>query len=83
MYAKVSHLFDNGATVFFAVFMAFWSTVFLEVWKRKQITLSYDWDMLEYKEDVQPPRPAFVAKVKRVRPNPITGKFEEMHHSVY
>jgi len=28
------YLFDNEATVFFAVFMSFWAALFLEFWKR-------------------------------------------------
>ncbi|XP_029001191.1 anoctamin-9-like [Betta splendens] len=51
-YAKVSHLFDNEGTVAFAVFMALWATVFLELWKRhRAIYVSrwkvYDWSELE------------------------------------
>ena len=37
-YAKVTHYFDNEATVFFALFMSIWATIFLEFWKRRQIT---------------------------------------------
>lgn len=33
-YARISFLFDNPATVFFAVFMSLWATIFLELWKR-------------------------------------------------
>ncbi|KAF1435830.1 Anoctamin-3, partial [Spheniscus demersus] len=31
IYAKVTHLFDNGGTVFFAIFMAIWGNFFLWV----------------------------------------------------
>lgn len=65
-YAKVSHLFDHEGTVFFAIFMSLWATVFLEIWKRKQFSLAYEWDMLQFQEAIQPPRPAFVAKVRTV-----------------
>ena len=37
LYARVTHFFDNEATMFFAVFMSIWATVFLEFWKRKQV----------------------------------------------
>ena len=75
-YAKVTHLFDHEGTVFFAVFMSLWATVFLEVWRRRQISLAYEWDMLQFEEEFEPPRPAFVTKATRKRPNPVTGKQE-------
>lgn len=34
LHSKILSLFDNGATVFFAVFMSFWAAMFLEFWKR-------------------------------------------------
>ena len=47
---QVALLFDNGATVFFAIIMAFWGVLFLEFWKRRQFYLQYDWDMLGYED---------------------------------
>ena len=75
-YSTVTHLFDHEGTVFFAIFMSLWATVFLEVWKRRQISLAYQWDMMQFEEEYQPPRPEFVAKVQNKRPNPITRKLE-------
>ena len=75
-YSKITHLFDHEGTVFFAVFMSFWATIFLEIWKRSQIRLAYEWDMMSYEDEFQPPRPEFVAKAKRSRVNPVTGKTE-------
>uniref|UniRef100_A0AAQ4QX53 Anoctamin n=1 Tax=Gasterosteus aculeatus aculeatus TaxID=481459 RepID=A0AAQ4QX53_GASAC len=43
--ARASHLFDNPATVFFAIFMSLWAVLFLEHWKRRQISLSFSWDL--------------------------------------
>lgn len=37
-YARYSHAFDYQGTVVFAVFMSFWCVVFLEVWKRKEVS---------------------------------------------
>ncbi|KAB0399937.1 hypothetical protein E2I00_014804 [Balaenoptera physalus] len=51
IYAKVTYLFDNGGTVFFAIFMAIWATVFLEFWKRRRSTLTYTWDLIEWEEE--------------------------------
>ncbi|XP_048581541.1 uncharacterized protein LOC116618940 [Nematostella vectensis] len=74
-YAKYSHAVDYRGTVFFAVFMSFWAVVFLEVWKRHQVTLAYQWDLTHF-EDFEPPRPAFIATAKKRRVNPVTGKLE-------
>ncbi|XP_048124836.1 LOW QUALITY PROTEIN: anoctamin-4-like [Alosa alosa] len=77
IYAKVTHLFDNGATVFFAVFMAVWATVFLEFWKRRRAVLAYDWDLIDWEEEEEDVRPQFEAKYsKKERMNPISGKPE-------
>ncbi|KAF3704914.1 Anoctamin-4 [Channa argus] len=74
---QVTHLFDNGATVFFAVFMAVWATVFLEFWKRRRAVLAYDWDLIDWEEEEDEIRPQFEAKYsKKERMNPISGKPE-------
>ncbi|XP_065679230.1 anoctamin-7-like isoform X1 [Hydra vulgaris] len=71
--AKLSYLFDNAATVFFAVFVSFWAVFFLEFWKRKEITLAYRWDCLDYESEVEQPRPTYAALAPTVERNPITG----------
>ncbi|XP_071974220.1 anoctamin-9 isoform X3 [Engystomops pustulosus] len=50
-YAKITHLFDNEATVFFAIFMAVWATVFLELWKRQRARYVSAWNMYNWDED--------------------------------
>ncbi|KAJ1182000.1 hypothetical protein NDU88_007198 [Pleurodeles waltl] len=77
IYAKVTHLFDNGGTVFFAIFMAIWATVFLEFWKRRRAVLTYDWDLIDWEDEEEELRPQFEAKYSKVeRVNPISGKPE-------
>ncbi|KAG2462664.1 ANO3 protein, partial [Polypterus senegalus] len=77
IYAKVTHLFDNGGTVFFAIFMAIWATVFLEFWKRRRAELTYDWDLIDWEEEEEELRPQFEAKYSKMeRVNPISGKPE-------
>uniref|UniRef100_A0A8C5PCK2 Anoctamin n=1 Tax=Leptobrachium leishanense TaxID=445787 RepID=A0A8C5PCK2_9ANUR len=77
VYAKVTHLFDNGGTVFFAIFMAIWATVFLEFWKRRRAVLTYDWDLIDWEDEEEELRPQFEAKYSKLeRLNPITGKPE-------
>ncbi|KAF9797805.1 hypothetical protein SFRURICE_018000 [Spodoptera frugiperda] len=62
LFANLTYLFDNPATVFFAVFMSFWATSFLEFWKRKQSD--------EF------PRPEFETAAKTFRTNPVTREQE-------
>ncbi|XP_055579000.1 anoctamin-9 [Falco biarmicus] len=50
-YAKVTHMIDNEGTVLFAMFMAIWATVFLELWKRHRATVVTDWDLYRWDED--------------------------------
>ncbi|XP_031563792.1 anoctamin-4-like [Actinia tenebrosa] len=75
-YARLTHLFDHDGTVFFAAFMSLWATIFLEVWKRKQISLAFDWDMMNYEDEFEPVRPSYVAAVKEKRRNPVNGQME-------
>ncbi|XP_034434610.1 anoctamin-2b isoform X1 [Hippoglossus hippoglossus] len=57
--ARASHLFDNPATVFFAIFMSLWAVLFLEHWKRRQISLSFSWDLTGIEEEEEHPRPKY------------------------
>ncbi|XP_034437419.1 anoctamin-9-like isoform X3 [Hippoglossus hippoglossus] len=50
-YAKVSHLFDNDGTVAFAMFMAIWATLFLELWKRHRARHVSQWNVHDWCED--------------------------------
>ncbi|XP_062591688.1 anoctamin-1-like isoform X2 [Saccostrea cucullata] len=75
-HARASRIFDNGATVFFAIFMSFWGTLFLEFWKRKQAALQFKWDLTDFVTEEQPPRPEFLAKLEHIttyKEHPITG----------
>ncbi|XP_062861317.1 anoctamin-1 [Trichomycterus rosablanca] len=49
--ARASYLFDNHATVAFAIFMCLWAAVFLEHWKRKQRCLQHSWDLTGIDDD--------------------------------
>lgn len=73
-HARVSTIVDNGATVFFAIFMSLWGTLFLEFWKRKQAIIQWKWN-LHSEEEEEPPRPEYLAKLannKKYRKDPIT-----------
>ncbi|XP_052748991.1 anoctamin-4 isoform X1 [Galleria mellonella] len=75
LFAKLTYLFDNPATVFFAIFMSFWATTFLELWKRKQSILRWEWDLGGVDQDEEP-RPEFETSVKTFRTNPVTREKE-------
>ncbi|XP_034040234.1 LOW QUALITY PROTEIN: anoctamin-9-like [Thalassophryne amazonica] len=51
IYAKVSHLFDNEGTVAFAMFMAIWATLFLELWKRHRVRYVSLWKVYDWCEE--------------------------------
>ncbi|XP_046368933.2 anoctamin-4-like isoform X7 [Haliotis rufescens] len=70
LYSQVTYLFDNPATVAFAVFMALWATFFAEMWKRRQAEIEYDWDVADFEEE-ETLRPEFEASVTRTKKNPI------------
>ncbi|XP_078405728.1 anoctamin-9-like [Cetorhinus maximus] len=50
-YAKITQLFDQEITIFFAMFMGIWATVFLEFWKRARIKVVSEWDLFNWDED--------------------------------
>ncbi|NXE98222.1 ANO9 protein, partial [Menura novaehollandiae] len=50
-YAKVTQMIDNEATVMFAMLMAIWATVFLELWKRQRATVVTHWDLNGWDEE--------------------------------
>lgn len=73
-----SHLFDNVGTVFFAIFMGIWVTLFLEFWKRRQARLEYDWDLVDFEEEQQQLqlRPEYETKCTNRKLNRITQEME-------
>ncbi|KAM8893597.1 anoctamin-5b isoform 5-T6 [Spinachia spinachia] len=73
-----SHLFDNEGTVFFAIFMGIWVTLFLEFWKRRQARLEYEWDLVDFEEEQQQlqMRPEFEIQCTNKRLNKITQEME-------
>uniref|UniRef100_A0A7N6FI63 Anoctamin n=1 Tax=Anabas testudineus TaxID=64144 RepID=A0A7N6FI63_ANATE len=73
-----SHLFDNVGTVFFAIFMGIWVTLFLEFWKRRQARLEYEWDLVDFEEEQQQLqlRPEYESKCTNRKKNRITQEME-------
>jgi len=54
---------DKGAEIVFAIFLAFWATLFLESWKRRNSELALKWNMLDY-ERQEKTRPEFKGEDK-------------------
>ncbi|XP_067292231.1 anoctamin-5 [Pseudorasbora parva] len=73
-----SYLFDNTATVFFAIFMGIWVTLFLEFWKRRQARLEYEWDLVDFEEEQQQLqlRPEYEIKCTSQKLNQVTQEME-------
>ncbi|XP_060891520.1 anoctamin-5 isoform X3 [Labrus mixtus] len=73
-----SHMFDNVGTVFFAIFMGIWVTLFLEFWKRRQARLEYEWDLVDFEEEQQQLqlRPEYETKCTNRKLNRITQEME-------
>ncbi|CAJ0584413.1 unnamed protein product, partial [Mesorhabditis spiculigera] len=66
-------LFSDICFVLFAFFNCIWSTVYLELWKRKQAELAFKWGTytVEANALLQDPRPGF--KGEYTAPNAVTG----------
>ena len=75
-YAWVTNFFDNESTLFFAIIMSLWATIFLEFWKRKQVSLSYKWHTIDFEKEEEMPRPEYKLRAKELRVNPVTKKYE-------
>lgn len=64
---KVTVLFDNPATVAFAVFMTFWSALYLELWRRKSEEIIYRWGLVGWDQSAEHPRPQYLALLSKIK----------------
>jgi len=60
-------MFDNAATVVFAIFMSLWGTFFLEFWKRQQAAIKFSWNLTNFEEEEEPPRPEYLTKLSNYK----------------
>ncbi|XP_030643324.1 anoctamin-10 [Chanos chanos] len=58
-----------------AVFSMLWSTIFMELWKRRSSALSHRWGTLHLAERFAEPRPGFRGELGT---NPVTGRVEPL-----
>ena len=63
---QAKYLFDNGTTVFFAIFMSLWAVIFTELWKRNSAEITHRWDVFGYDPEEEHPRPEYLAKLNNV-----------------
>ncbi|XP_073328600.1 anoctamin-10 [Pagrus major] len=64
-----------GGHMIQALFSMIWSTVFIELWKRRSSSLSYRWGTLHLAERFAEPRPGFHGDLGV---NPVTGRVEPL-----
>ncbi|XP_033214628.1 anoctamin-5-like [Belonocnema kinseyi] len=65
--SKITSLFDNPATLAFAIFMSFWSVLYLELWKRKSAELSYRWGLVGFDRSAEHPRPKYLKALANIK----------------
>lgn len=75
-FSKIVYLFDNPATVGFAIFVALWATIFIELWKRKQAVLGWEWHLDDADSVSEIVNPEYEAKATVYKLNPVTMKYE-------
>nr|XP_023017814.1 anoctamin-2-like [Leptinotarsa decemlineata] len=78
-HARITYLFDNPTTVFFAIFMSIWATLFLEMWKRYSAEITHRWDLTGFDIQEEHPRPQYLARlahIKQKQINVVTNTME-------
>ena len=64
--SQITYTFDNDMTVFFAIFMSFWATTFMEFWKRRQVYHVVNHFLQEYdKIHIPPPSNSYSSIIFR------------------
>ncbi|XP_060551191.1 anoctamin-4-like isoform X4 [Ruditapes philippinarum] len=73
LYNTVSGSFDNDVTPYFAMVICLWGTIFLELWKRYNARLSYEWDVDQFEQN-EPDRPEFFGT--KLKKDPVTQQHD-------
>jgi hypothetical protein len=71
--SRLTYIIDNPLTIFYSFIMAIWTVLFIDLWKRRQSYLQFEWDTLDYEKAYETTRPEFEFKVKVYKKNHITG----------
>ena len=61
------HVFDNDATVAFAVVISLWAAAFMEYWKKYSKELTHRWHVNDYTPEAEHPRPQYLQKLNTVK----------------
>ncbi|KAM7350236.1 anoctamin-1 isoform 4-T6 [Cochliomyia hominivorax] len=75
--SKMNYLIDNNITVVFAFIMSVWAVLYLELWKRYSAGLVHRWGLTGYTQDVEHPRPQYLAKIRKNKK--LAEKLENAH----
>uniref|UniRef100_A0A1S4LHD0 Anoctamin n=2 Tax=Ixodes scapularis TaxID=6945 RepID=A0A1S4LHD0_IXOSC len=75
-FTKIVYLFENPATVAFSIFMALWATIFMEMWKRRQAVLKWEWKLSDLDTLSNLIKPDYEARARVYRLNPVTMNYE-------
>ncbi|XP_038674776.1 anoctamin-7-like isoform X2 [Scyliorhinus canicula] len=73
LFTVIQSSFDNDATPWFGLVICLWGTIFVEMWKRVNAKLVYEWDVENFEND-EPARPEFYGT--NVKKDPVTGEIE-------
>lgn len=73
--AQWTFVFDNSLTVVYAVFISFWATLFMTLWRRIEHKLKYRWNCIRDVRELEL-RQAYLEKTNRRKVNRITGEIE-------
>ena len=63
---------DNKLVPFYCLFLSIWSTIFLELWKRRCAELAFAWDVMDFEEE-EKARPEFTESDRPVLQNGFYG----------
>ncbi|XP_074029186.1 anoctamin-4 isoform X2 [Leptinotarsa decemlineata] len=69
--SHVTYVFDNPATITFAIVISFWSTIFMEFWQRNQSVLQLVWNVKSLENETML-RPEYIENAKRMKYSPVT-----------
>jgi anoctamin-1 len=65
VYARINHILDNNFTIFFALCMSIWASIYLELWKRYSATIVHRWGSNDFSKQSEHARPAYITRIKR------------------
>ncbi|GJQ85109.1 hypothetical protein Trydic_g20241 [Trypoxylus dichotomus] len=73
--AFMDYVLDNQSTILYAVLISLWTTIAMELWKRNQACLAYEWNVFSATIDVSM-RPEYAMSAQLKRESPVTGQLE-------